>query len=104
MAVMAPLVDLIPRKQAFEFFVSGDDFTPQTAKEVGLINAVADAAHFDDVVSHYVDIVKKVDRSVMRIGKKCFKDMCKLVDEKDRIDCGIRALQEVWAARAGAQS
>ena len=102
MVVMSPMVDIVPKKQFMRMIITGENFSAQAAKEVGLLTEVVQKKELDSTVSKYVNMITTVDREVMRIGIRCYKDMCKCTEEPDRIQVGMKKLQEVWAARAAA--
>ena len=102
MVVMSPLVDVFPRKKALEVFCSGENFSATQAEKMGLLNQVVPENDLDAAVQRFIDMICRVDRDVMRIGRKCYHDMCRLPEE-ERDACGLRALQEVWAARDAAE-
>ena len=96
--VMIPLIDTIPQKRAMDVFCTGRTFDANEAYEMGLLTKVTDAAHFDEAVRHYTDVILGIDRDVMRVGRRCYKEM-RALPETQRKDCGMRALREVWEAK-----
>lgn len=99
MVVMSPMVDLVPKKQFMRMIISGENFSAAEAKRCGFLTEVVKPADFDSTVKQYVEMITPIDREVMRIGLKCYRDMCKCPEEKSRIETGMKNLQEVWAAR-----
>ena len=102
MVVMSPMVDLIPRKQFMHMIISGENFSAEQAREAGLLTEVVKSEDFDAAVRKYVEMILPIDRDVMRIGIRCYKDMCKCSEETARIETGMKNLQDVWAARKAA--
>jgi len=77
MVVMSPMVDLVPGKQFMRMIISGENFSAQAAKDAGFLTEVVKAGEFDAAIQRYVDMIIPVDRDVMRIGIRCYKEMCK---------------------------
>ncbi len=102
MVVMSPMVDLVPGKQFMRMIISGENFSAQAAKDAGFLTEVVKAGEFDAAIQRYVDMIIPVDRDVMRIGIRCYKEMCKCPEETARIQVGMKNLQDVWAARNAA--
>lgn len=96
--VMLPLVDVIPRKRALEVFCSGEEFSAEEALEMGLLNRVVSEEEFEAAIQYYIDMICKIDKEVLRIGRTCYYKMLSLPKE-ERHECGMRALREVWEAK-----
>lgn len=102
MVVMSPIIDIVPKKQFMRMIISGETFSAQDARDAGFLTEVVKAENFDAVIQRYVDMITSVDREVMRIGIRCYKEMCRCPEETGRIQIGMKNLQEVWAARSAA--
>lgn len=102
MVVMSPMVDIVPKKKFMHMIISGENFSAKEAKKAGFLTEVAKSEDFDSTIKKYVDMIIPIDRDVMRIGVRCYKDMCKCSEEIDRIQVGMKNLQDVWAARNAA--
>ena len=96
--VMIPVIDVIPKKKALDIFCSGEDFTAQEALEMGLLSRVVPEAEFDKTVQRYIDMVCRIDKNVMRVGRNCYYEMAALPKD-ERTECGNRALRAVWKAK-----
>lgn len=101
--VMIPVIDVIPKKKAMDIFCSGESFTAREALEMGLLSCVVPADEFDAAVQRYIDMICRIDKNVMRVGRHCYYEMASLPKEQ-RMECGNRALREVWAAKEAAKA
>ncbi len=102
MVVMSPMVDIVPKKKFMYMIISGEKFSAREALNAGFLTEVVRAEDFDAAVKKYVEMITPVDRDVMKIGIKCYKEMCKCSEEPERIAVGMKNLQDVWAARNAA--
>lgn len=102
MVVMSPMVDIVPKKQFMHMIISGENFSARAARKAGFLTEVVKSEDFDSTIRKYVEMITPIDRDVMRIGIRCYKDMCKCSEETARIQVGMKNLQDVWAARNAA--
>lgn len=67
-ALMLPR--LMPRKKAFELILTGDSMDAATAASLGLVNKVAPPEEFNAAVDKFVDRLRGLSGSVLKLAKR----------------------------------
>jgi methylglutaconyl-CoA hydratase len=73
--VMAILRRNVSEKRAFALATQGFEFDAATAKNFGLINEIFEDRFFDEEVTNYVSVYKRVSRSAVVLSKRLLYQM-----------------------------
>ena len=95
MLVMVPTISVMSRKKALESFYTGELFDAYEAERMGFLNKVTSEADFWPAIQYYIDKITAMDKEIMRIGRRTFKQMINL-PESMRNECGMKSLKEIW--------
>lgn len=75
---MVALSRVMPRKQVFEMLTTGDFLDAARAREVGLINRIADASELDATTQALAEVIAAKLSSAVRVGKQAFYEQADL--------------------------
>ena len=94
MLVMAGCMDYIPKKIALEAYYSSEPFDAQTAYRFGLVNAVTDAEHFDEVLDKYIHKIIDYPRALIQMTHDAYYAMEAMDTKAERMEYAKKTLAE----------
>ncbi len=83
MMVMVSTIGL-PKKRALEAYYSSEYFSAEEAKELGLVNCVAEPEEFWDTVQRYIDLILDKPRDLIRMTRDAYYNLTDLSSREAR--------------------
>ena len=94
MMVMAETINVMPRKKAFEAFLTSWNYTAEQALAMGFLNEVVSDEDFDRTVKKYVDVFLNTPPELVFMTKKAFNAMSAMDTYDERAAFAMKMLRE----------